>query len=458
MELTLFYTLVVVLSSTAQESTVTLPSTFAVATDVPRPKITNATSPIVQSTSVLRDVTDVTTEGAYNVTDMGPNDIIINSNNNTIHGNSNITVENEEEDKSASPFALIHSGSVTEATYKTFLTVTGYIQLPLTVIALATNICNVVVFCQKRMKSPTSTILLALCISEVLFLTTDITASIMDLIYGDKALTERIYLFYGLYVSNYASVTLRRVGFCYTCLVSAERFIAVTFPLQAKSMRLVKNPGVVCALIMVAGFLAHIFSPVKYVVTSYKTDDNTTAYRFEHTSMYVRDKVHFENASMASKFIFVYLMLLGCLFFNLLIVISLRRHSKGRQAIKTSQNSDQAQKREMQTTITIMASTMVYVILALPTNTNSIINNISDDYGIFTREHFLFFLVGRVGNVCELVSNFTNFFFYIMLSATFRETFRQMFIPCASPDKSARIIVQRSSSGDTGNTFQVSVD
>ncbi|XP_046561094.1 sex peptide receptor-related protein 2-like [Haliotis rubra] len=379
--------------------------------------------------------------------------------NNTIYENSNNTVKEEEKkSKSASPFALIHSGSVTEATFKTFLTVTGYIQVPLTIIALATNFCNVVVFCQKRMKSPTSTILLALCISEVLFLTTDIIASIMDLIYGDKALSKRIYLYYGLYVSNYASVALRRVGFCYTCLVSAERFIAVTFPLHAKSMRLVKNPGVVCALIMVVGLLAHIFSPLKYIVISYQAANNTTAYRFEHTSMYVKDKLHFENASIASKFIFVYFMLLGCLFFNLLIVISLRRHSKGRQSIKTSQNSEQAQKREMQTTITIMASTVVYVILALPTNTNSIINNFSDDYGIFAREHFLFFLVGRVGNVCELVSNFTNFFFYIVLSATFRETFLQVFIPCSSPEKSTKITVARSDSAGTRNTFHVSIE
>ncbi|XP_071083721.1 sex peptide receptor-related protein 2-like [Haliotis cracherodii] len=419
MELKWLYAVMVMktVSSTAKESASTSTSTVRDTTDM----------------TTVRDITDMTPDTRYNVTDLDVRDSIVN--NKTMNDNGNNTAIEEVDQSSPAPsLALIHSGSVTEATYKSFLTVTGYIQFPLTVIALATNICNVVVFCQKRMRSPTSTILLALCISEVLFLTTVIIANIMDLAYGDKAMTRRIYLIYGLYVSNYASVALRRAGFCYTCLVSAERFIAVTFPLQAKSMRLVKNPGVVCALIMAAGFAAHIFSPMKYIVTSYMAADNTTVYRFQHTSMYLNDKAQFENSSKASKFIFVYFMLFACLVFNLLIVISLRRHTKRRQSMETSEKSGDAQKREMQTTTTIMASTVVYVILALPTNTNSIINNFNDDYRIFAREHFLFFLVGRVGNVCELLSNFTNFIFYIILSAAFRETILQMFIPCATTD------------------------
>ncbi|XP_048252674.1 FMRFamide receptor-like [Haliotis rufescens] len=386
--------------------------------------------------------TDMTTATIYNVTDIDAGDSI--ANNKRMKGNLNNTVNNEVmQSNSASPFALIHSGSVTETTYNSFNTVLQIIQFPLNVIALAINLCNVVVFSQRRMKSATSTILLALCISEFLHLTTIIFASTMKFIYGGEVVSIRFYLIYGLYVNLYATVSLRRVGFCYNCLVSAERFIAVTFPLQAKSMRLVKNPGVVCALIMVASFVGHIFSPMKYIVISYSASDNTTAYRLDSSLMYVKDKVHFANCSLASQFIFVYFMLFGCLVFNLLIVISIQRHSKGRQSMKTSQSTGDAKKREMQTTITIMVSTVVVVILALPANTNAFISNFNDDYGINVRQHFLFLLVARVGIFCELVSYFTNFFFYIALSASFRETFIRVFIPCATTGKSAKSTVIR---------------
>ncbi|XP_046544510.1 neuromedin-U receptor 1-like [Haliotis rubra] len=431
MELKWFYSVIVIqgLSSTAQELAVTPTSSGRNNTEV---------STTADASSILRNITAGTAASVArcNVTDMDVRDSI--DNNETMNDSCNNTAN--EEEKQTNPFGLIHSGSVTEATYKSFITVTDYIQFACSVIALATNICNVIVFCQKRMKSPSSTILLALCASQLLLLVIFMIVSIINLIYGAEAGTKRIKLYYGIYINVFVAVALRRVGFCYTCLVSAERFIAVTFPLQAKSMRLVKNPGVVCALIMAVCLIAHIFSPLKFAVISYLASDNTTAYKSGYSSMYVKDKVHFENSSIASKVIFVYLMLFGCLMFNLLIVISLRRHSKGRQSIKTSQNSGEKQKIERQTTITIMASTVVFVILALPSNTSAIIANVNDDYGFYTREHFLFLVVNKAGGVCELVSMFTDFIFYIALSTAFRETFVQVFIPCAARGKPGKKI------------------
>ncbi|XP_046330381.2 probable G-protein coupled receptor B0563.6 [Haliotis rufescens] len=393
------------------------------------------------STAKARYRAEMTTATIHNTTDMDDN------------GNNTANEEVMKPKSPFSPFALIHSGSVAEATYKSFFLLTENITLPLYLIALATNICNVIVFCQKRMRSPTSTILLAMCISQVLYLSCTLVTKTMRYIYGKEVESVRFYKLYGLYVNLYVAVALGRLGFCYNFLLSAERFIAVTFPLQAKSMRLVKNPSVVCVLIMVASFVGHIFSPMKFYVKPYSTSDNITVYRYASSPLYVKYEVHFMNCSLASQFIFVYFMLLGCLVFNFLIVISLRRHSKARQSMKTTQNTGDAQKKEMQTTITIMASTVVVVILALPSNANSFASSFNDDYGLFTREHYLFSLVTMVGGICQLVSNFTNFFFYIALSATFRKTFIQVFIPCATSGKSAKSTVT-----GTSNLGTVSAD
>ncbi|XP_067685357.1 probable G-protein coupled receptor B0563.6 [Haliotis asinina] len=431
MELELFYTVLIIqaLPSTAQQLAMTPASTVRDNTEV---------STTADVSSILPNITAAST-AMCNVTN-----IDVRGSNETMNDICN-NITNEEE-KPIKPISLIHSGSVSEATYNSFATVIDYIQFSCSVIALPTNLCNIIVFCQKRMKSPSSTILLALCASEILYVTVTLIDSTLNLIYGAEVQTKYIKQFFNIYSSMFVAVVLRRVGICYNCLVSAERFIAVTFPLQAKSMRLVKNPGVVCALILAVTLVAHVFSPLKFVIRSYLASDNTTAYRSEFSSLYTKERVHFLNASAASKFIFVYLMLSGCLIFNLLIVISLRRHSKGRQSIKTSQNSEEKQKREMQTTITIMASTIVFVILALPANTSSVVANFTDDYGFYAKEHFLFLFMNKIGSLCELASNFTDFFVFITLSTAFRETFLEVFIPCISrgePGKKIRTSASR---------------
>ncbi|KAK6182773.1 hypothetical protein SNE40_010383 [Patella caerulea] len=333
------------------------------------------------------------------------------------------TPASTREDLNQGPQLLFSQGSVSKDAMDMIQKVLKYIQYPIQIFAVVFGMLSVAVYFRKEMKSPTSIYLIALNLSEVFYVASTVIFEVTGQVYGEKASYSYVYLSVGLYLSNYISIALRRSTFCITALVSAERFIAVTFPLKSKHFRLIRFPLVFIVGTTVVSFICHLYSVFKYtVVSNISPITNETMWKFAF-----KDKSNLgqlEVMSLASKVIFVYIPLIVCLILNVATVVIIRGYNQRRRELGTDTRNEA---RERQTTVTILVSTFVLVLFALPTTTNAIVVNMRNDYGPFTREHYLFFSMIHIGAFFDLLSNSSNFFFYITLSSRFRKSFMDLF-------------------------------
>lgn len=85
-------------------------------------------------------------------------------------------------------------------------------------------------------------------------------------------------------------------------------------------------------------------------------------------------------------------------------------------------------RRELQLTITILVSTILFVLLNLPTVSNSIAYNAYPvTYGPFSVQKYLFYFLQDFGGVCFLLTFSTDFFTYVALSSAYRSCLRGFF-------------------------------
>ncbi|ESO99434.1 hypothetical protein LOTGIDRAFT_158519 [Lottia gigantea] len=354
--------------------------------------------------------------------------------------NSNISLRiNSTDPETYTPAAksgmvsVINTGLISKTTYDKLERTVRYMTYVTQIIAVVLVCFNIIVFSRHTMRSPTSSYLIAVNISQIFTIVSGSFLTIAGFIFGDKAFFSYNYLFIGLYISNYFTVATRRCTFVLTCLVAAERFLAVAFPLKSKHFKLVRKPILFIVTIAVLSFIFHIFSVLKYDIIPFQVGiSNETFWKFQFTKRFLENKANMESWSIASKIIFVYIQLIGCLILNIGIVIALKRHRMNRLRLNSSEDVSKVA-QEKQTTVTILVSTFVFVLLALPVNTSSVVANLNRiNYGINTKNHYLFYFLMHIGGWFELLSDCTNFMFYIALSSRFRKTFAQVICRCFS--------------------------
>ncbi|XP_048252701.1 putative G-protein coupled receptor F59B2.13 [Haliotis rufescens] len=227
------------------------------------------------------------------------------------------------------------------------------------------------------------------------------------------------------YVGLYVEPVLQRIINCLVFLVSIERLIVVVYPLKAKEFVLMRRPKSIIMMAVLTTALFHIFSPLRYTVTA-TTDPttNATVFSMVPSQLFLQNQAILRGMSTASKVLFVYTFLIGGLILNVLVVCALKHHSKKRRQMATTTDTDKAAKRERQTTITIVTSSFVFLFLALPISTNSIVFNLFPDvYGPNTPNYYVFLMVQNLSSILSSLSLSTDFVAYFFLSTSFRTTF-----------------------------------
>ncbi|KAK6186452.1 hypothetical protein SNE40_008489 [Patella caerulea] len=324
----------------------------------------------------------------------------------------------------------VDQGLVSPESYFSFLDNSRYFMYSLTFLAFLFCGFGVVIYSTKRMRSPTSIYLLAVNLTELANVVINMVTETTGITYGDKASYSLIHQSIYFYLNVYLGTSVRRTTFWLSCLLSAERCIAVCYPLKFKYFKLVRYPVVTAITVTLSSVLFHIFVPLKYFLSPFPSkNSNATLWKLQPTESFVRDRAAYEAMSIASKVLFVVLPLLGCLIFNFIIVVALRVHTKTRVAM-TGSVGIKANNNDRKTTITVLASTFVLVIMALPSNITSFIANVAEELQM--KELYFFLVFRRIGTLCELVSNCVGFIVYMTLSAEFRKTFSHIFCSCRS--------------------------
>ncbi|XP_046584367.1 uncharacterized protein LOC124291423 [Haliotis rubra] len=316
--------------------------------------------------------------------------------------------------------SLISMGSLSKANYVKGEKICRYIYYPLLTSAILFNTFNLMVYTDPAMRSPTSTYLIALATDELLFALVSFSRHILRQIYGTDAVKKQAYLYFALFGSNFFLATLRVLMYCLTVLVSTERFLAVGFPLKSRNFRLIKSPIIFIISVTIICFSCHLPGAFKYDIVPKL---NSTDYTITPSAMYINNRDLLIGLGMANKVLFTYIVLVCGLIMNLCVLLALRMHSKNRAKMNTTVDAEKTAKRERQTTITILTSTFLFTVLAIPLATDSVVQTFVTDYNIYRKEHYVNMLMKDVNGLLIMFSLSTDFVFYIALSKAYRRTF-----------------------------------
>ncbi|KAL8593131.1 hypothetical protein ACOMHN_018057 [Nucella lapillus] len=304
--------------------------------------------------------------------------------------------------------------------------VTAQVLYVLGGIALVLNALNIIVMTRPSIRSPTSTFLVALSVMQLVYTVVRLIPAIHR-IFKPLVFTDYFYLINSIYIINYVLTSLRRSMYCLQCFISAERLLAVWLPLKAKQFLLVRRPWLFICLTPVVVLLAHLHVALKIEIFETRNERNQTVHSFRYSQHYQRDPEAFNQLSIAMKVVFVYLTLLMLIVTNLAMIHIIKRSASARKKMNTNVDMSAAQKRENQMTLTIVVSTVIFVVLCLPTVSSSLAANAApQSYGPFSPHRYLYLFMNRFGGLLFELAFSTDFFTYVSLSTAYRNTLLRM--------------------------------
>ncbi|XP_071082706.1 uncharacterized protein [Haliotis cracherodii] len=317
---------------------------------------------------------------------------------------------------------------------ETYLAVDGVLEkavYPLLITALALNAISSMVFSHSSMQGPTSTYLLAYSVNQLLYISLSLGHTILGTVYGDQAVEKVLYLAFSLYVSNFVTGSLRRIMYQLNVFVCLARFVLVTVRFKYRNCRLLKTPSLWIGAAFAITFAFHLQVVFKYEISKIIKPNNQTTYSFGLSEMYMKHRTGFLVLSLFNKITFVYVLVLLCLVLNMCVLYALKRHGRKRRTITTCLRNSGSHRRERQTTLAVFWSTLAFVVLSLPTVTDSLASTLlPSHYGFHSKQRYLYLLMQKIGNTSALFSLTAHFLFHACFSSNFRSTLRVVVCRC----------------------------
>ncbi|KAL8593130.1 hypothetical protein ACOMHN_018056 [Nucella lapillus] len=310
--------------------------------------------------------------------------------------------------------------------WKSF-SIMDYVLYVLEVVGLILNALNIAVMTRPSMRSPTSPFLVALSVLQFVYISIRFFPAVYN-ISNPMSFTDFFFLINNIYINNYGLTSLRRSMYCFQCFISTERLLAVWLPLKAKQFLLVRRPWLFILTTPVIVSLAHIYYPFRIeVFETTSPTNNETIYSFRYSEHYLRHPEYFNILGIVTKAVFVYVTLMMLIVLNLAMIGVIRRSASVRRRMNTNVDLDAAQKRESQMTMTILVSTLIFVVLCLPTASSSLAADTAPkSYGAFTSQRNLFLFMNKFAALLFTFAFSTDFFTYISLSSAYRNTLLRM--------------------------------
>ena len=319
--------------------------------------------------------------------------------------------------------SIIDMGSLPRQVYEDFKHIYKYLQFVAVSFAIITNSCNIIVFTQSRMRSATFKILYFLSFAELVVAVVEMTVNSYATFLQDNTYVSELYWQFFKWGRLYLTSIFEKSSICFNLIVATQRFIAVRFPLKAHHILGRTSPLVICSSVIVIMFLSHIYSPLKVTVVAFSRG-NSTFYMFGHSELFHQNQEVFEGIGLAVKITFTYIPLFGCLVMNLMMVFALRQHRIQRKGMNLRKDIELiTEKREIRTSTTILISSFVFVLFALPVTVSSIVRTTNPDYGFFKQEHYLYAFVVSFSGMLSMVGLSMDFFVYMIFNQEFRQTF-----------------------------------
>ena len=146
-------------------------------------------------------------------------------------------------------------------------------------------------------------------------------------------------------------------------------------------------------------------------------------YRFQYTDSYEANPDIADGFGSAAPVLMTYIPLLALMAINVATVWALRRHNVKTKRVQSSADEESRGQRERQMTLTILATTVSYVVLSLPYAFHNVFKNAGLGYNKRQKYENLFYVMRRTAFNLTLLSCAIDFVCFLVLSSSFRKTF-----------------------------------
>ena len=146
-------------------------------------------------------------------------------------------------------------------------------------------------------------------------------------------------------------------------------------------------------------------------------------YIFQYTDSYKANPDIADGFGAAAPVLMTYIPLLTLMAINVATVWALRRHNVKTKRVQSSADEESRGQRERQMTLTILATTVSFVVLSLPYAFHNVFKNAGLGYNKRQKYENLYFVMRRTSFTLTLLSCAIDFVCFFVLSSSFRRTF-----------------------------------
>ncbi|XP_076469970.1 uncharacterized protein LOC143300260 [Babylonia areolata] len=293
------------------------------------------------------------------------------------------------------------------------------------VISLPATLVNVAVFLQPALRSATSVFVISLSLAQLVYILTNVVGRVMYAAIENPS-TSKAYLIYGVYVSSYLGIVVRRANYLVMCYLSLERLYAVLRPLHIKQFLLTRFPLTVTAITYFVAAVWHVYMLAKSSIREVRSSrTGKMVYIFVYTDIYKKNPEIADGFAAAAPVLMTYIPLLVLMALNVTTVWALRRHNTNH--MQSTANEDLRRQRERQMTRTILATTVIYIILSLPYAFHNIFKAVFTEFDKRQKYENMYYVSRSVAFTLTLLSCALDFFCFLLLSSNFRNTFFALF-------------------------------
>lgn len=290
------------------------------------------------------------------------------------------------------------------------------------------NILSLVVLSQKRIFKATVILLLGLTVADCLFLVANFLRKATCIIKQFDLLTASWYYVNTFTSLYYFTISTGRVSTLLVVAISAERFVAVTFPLKVRSISTKFRMFMLVVFVYILTFGVLSFVPAQmdakaangsyYVIMSKFYLNNTKFYKIYNNYI--------------SIILFRWVPKVLIIIFNALIFWKLKTRMALNDDIGNSKSSSSTRRQRDQRQITTMllVVAIIFIVSLLPRDAFALTKRFVKEFKSNGRYKYTYQIVNDISIVFEMINSSINFVIYMALNKTFSSVYLGLFCRC----------------------------
>ncbi|XP_052078395.1 phe13-bombesin receptor-like [Mytilus californianus] len=360
-------------------------------------------------------------ENTQNMHDLGQTTVFTGENssstdNNMMSGNQTITTSHSEYEETEVDFL--------KGIYETLEFAQDMYVLPVVCTVGIIGNTLVATYLYKRRGTNSSFIyMFALLLSDTLSLVSDLFlpfATLLSMTNIDSIMKTAANIYF--WNKNFITYILKGTAFNTLCVLSAERLIAIKYPLKLKSSLTVTKPYIFLFLSFVISVCTNIQIPLFTEIAGVTdSENNETSYKRVYTSLYLEDKPKHDSIVLFLHFFAGPVQIIFFCVMNVLIVHGIYQNRKSLLAMNMNNIDHLKSIKNLQVRLCkiFLALCFTNILAFLPNSVTTIIAKMFPELGMSVRSYSTQLLL-HGGNLLRVLNSASDFIIMLAMSIEIR--------------------------------------